>query len=129
MPLVYRPRLPLRAVHALPLHAWEAMGAQPGPGTQGAPCPNHPAPKDAVAPTLLRTRPERGLTASIRVKAGPHHPLLTALLAFTPRPCGGSRVCRVGVRGVGGGHLAPQLPSWEALGSSLGLSEPQCVHL
>lgn len=128
MPLVYRPRLPLRAVHALPLHACEATGAQPGPGTQGAPCPNHPAPRDTAAPTLLRTLPELGLTASIRMKAGPYCPLLTALLAFTPPPLRRQQSVQGQWRGAGGG-LALQLPNWEALGSSLGLSEPQCLHL
>ena len=126
MPLVYGPRLPLRAVHTLPLHAWEAMGAQPGPGTHGTPCPNHPAPKDTAAPTLLRTLPELGLAASIRMKAGPHRPLLTAFLAFTPTPAEAAE-CAGSVEE--GGGLALQLPNWEALGSSLGLSVPQCRHL
>lgn len=92
VPLVHRPRLPLCAVHALPLHAWEATGAQPGPGTQGAPCLSPTAPKATAIPTLLRTLPEQGLTASDMRKAGPPH---TESSRHHPAPgktveCGGS---------------------------------------
>lgn len=104
---VFRPRAPpvARCSARFASAHLGAAGAQPQLSTEGAPHLNCPAPQHKLTPTLLVTP-----------RASPPGLHLW--------PWRGSRVCRLWGRWPG-----PWLLSWEALGSSLGLSEPQRLCL
>lgn len=79
--------------------------------------PGCPLPELPCGPTQGHT----GSAGSSQSKAS--LPPLAVLPAFTSGPGAGAEYAGSG----GTGGPAPRLPSWEALGSSLGLSEPLCL--